>query len=173
MLTHSDIEAVNTYANPLLMEFVAGLWLVVAWNSRKLPSKQWGGITFVAAIAAFTAWEMLYGTQPLGLRALVWGVPATLIVEGLLIIEQSVGLVRSRFLLLLGNASYSIYLVNVFVVAATWRVMRHAPVWAFFVTAIVASIVGGVIFWRVVERPHTRLARHQFYRPTVMQAVRT
>ena len=155
------------------MEFVAGLWLGVAWNSRKLPSKQWNRIAFVAGIAAFTAWEMLYGTQPIGLRVLVWGVPATLIVVGLLTIEQSVGSVRSRFLLLLGNASYLIYLVNVFVVAATWRVMRHAPVWAFFVTAIVASIVGGVLFWRIVERPLTRLARHQFHRPTVTGGVRT
>ncbi len=173
LLTHSDIEAVNTYTNPLLMEFVAGLWLGVAWNSRKLPSKQWGGIAFVAGIAALTTWEMLYGTQPIGLRALVWGVPAALIVVGLLIIEQSVGLVRSRFLLLLGNSSYSIYLVNVFVVAATWRVMSHAPIWVFFVTAIVTSIVGGVVFWRVVERPLTRLARHQFHRPTVTGGVRT
>jgi len=167
LLTYSDNEAVNTYTNPLLMEFVAGLWLGVAWNAQKLPCKKWGGIAFFAGIAGLAAWEMLSGTQPLGLRALVWGLPATLIVVGLLTIEQRVRLVRSRFLLLLGNSSYSIYLVNVFVVAATWRVMNRAPILVYFVTAIVISIVGGVIFWQIVERPITRLARHRFHRPTV------
>lgn len=166
LLTHSAWAAVNTYTNPLMMEFAIGLWLGVAWDAKGLPSPRWGGAALLAGLAALVAWEFLSGVQPQGPRALVWGVPAMLIVAGALTIEQRRGLRRSRFMLLLGNASYSIYLVNVFVVAAAWRVLGHVSVAGYLVAAVVASAAGGVVFWHVVERPITRLARHWFHRPT-------
>lgn len=169
LLTHSAFEAVNTYTNPLLLEFAAGLWLGVAWKSDSLPRARWGGIVLLAGLTAFAGWEILFGTQPQGFRAFVWGVPATLIVAGLLTIEQRLGLMRSPFLLLLGNASYSIYLTNVFVAAAAWRALGHISLPGYFGAAIVASAAGGVMFWRVVERPITQLARRCFHRPAMAE----
>jgi exopolysaccharide production protein ExoZ len=173
LLTHSAYEAVKTYTNPLLMEFAAGLWLGVAWNAKRLPSARWGGLALLVGLTAFVAWELLSGVQPQSSRAFVWGVPAFLIVAGLVTVELRLGLVRFPLLLLLGNASYSIYLVNVFVVAATWRVLAHISVSGYFVAAIIVSAAGGVVFWRIVERPITQLARHWFHRPAIMKSLVT
>lgn len=166
-LIQSDFAAVETYTNPLLLEFAAGLWLGVAYNAERLTSARWGGVSLLAGLSAFVAWEFLSGVQPGGSRAIVWGVPALLIVAGLLTIERRHGLRRSPLLLLLGNASYSLYLVNVFVVAATWRVMSHQWLPGYFLAAMIASTVVGVACWRTVERPVTQLARHWFHRPAV------
>lgn len=170
LTTDSSIEAVDAYTSPLLLEFVAGLWLGVAWNRDWLPRATWGWAAVMAGLAGLAAWELRQGRQPLDLRPLVWGVPATLIVGGLLTVERRAGMTHSRLALLLGNASFSIYLVNVFVVAAIWRMLSSAPLPGYFVAAVVGSVVSGVVFWRLVEQPSIRLCRAWIQRPPPLAA---
>lgn len=168
LLTHSDYAIVNACTNPQLMEFVAGLWLGMARSANRLPHGAWGWAALLAGAAGFVSWELLQGIQPTHWRALVWGLPSALIVGGLLTIERRAGIVQSQLALLLGNASFSIYLVNVFVVAATWRLVGPVSVPGYFASAVMTSVVGGVVYWKIVEQPITRLARHWFHRPAPM-----
>lgn len=165
LMTDSSFAAVNTYTSPLLLEFVAGLWLGVAWNKNWLPRAFWGWAAILAGLVGLAAWELQQGMQPADLRPLVWGLPALLIVGGLLTIERRVGMAHSRLALLLGNASFSIYLVNVFVVAAIWRMLSPISIPGYFVAAAIGSVAAGIVFWRVVEQPTIGLCRTWIRRP--------
>jgi exopolysaccharide production protein ExoZ len=154
-----------TYTDPLLLEFVAGLWLGAAWQHRVLPSTVWGYAALAAGIGGFAVWQSLSSVAPEHSRCLVWGIPAALVVAGAVTIEARRGMPTVPPLLVLGDASFSIYLVNVFVVAAVWRLMERAPVPLYCTAAMIATAVIGIVFWRAVERPLTRAARHWVHRP--------
>lgn len=108
-----------------------------------------------------------------------WGLPIAL--------AWDAHIPRWRLFLLLGDASYGIYLTHVFVVAtvwrmfgalslsdgswikthggvnrnvvaATWRVLSLVSTPLYAAVALVASAAVGVAWWRWVERPLTRLA---------------
>lgn len=168
LLTRSDVVAVNSYTSPLLLEFVAGLWLGVAWQRGLLPRAAWGWAALLAALAALTAWELADGTQAIEVRVLVWGVPSVLIVGGMLTLERRLGMPRWRLGLLLGSASYSIYLLNVLAVGATWRLVGWAPLPVYYAAATLASAAAGIVLWWLVERPLSSAVRRWFHRPAPM-----
>lgn len=92
-------------------------------------------------------------------RALVYGVPATLIVAGALILPA----LNSRPLRLLGDASYSLYLSHWFATSAFYKVVSRVasgldPTVA-LILCVIACAIGGVIAWWVIERPLLRLSR--------------
>lgn len=92
-------------------------------------------------------------------RALIYGVPATMIVAGALILPA----LHSRPLRLLGDASYSLYLSHWFATSAFYKlVSRFAPgldPTAALILCVIACAIGAVIAWWLIERPLVRLAR--------------
>jgi exopolysaccharide production protein ExoZ len=165
MLIGSRFAAMDVYTNTLLLEFAAGLWLGYARQRRVLPPYAWGFAALLLGLTMLAAWQALDGSDPTGWRVLAWGVPAVLIVGGAVTIERRQGFARSETLLLLGSASFSIYLVNVFVVAAAWRLLGAWSVPAYCLAALLCSTAAGILCWRFVELPLTRRARHWLHRP--------
>ena len=106
------------------------------------------------------------GTSLATVRPLVWGVPAALLVLGAVALEGQVGRRLPGWLLLLGSASYSIYLMQSFVFPPMHFVLNqlmpglvHArPVGAgvlMMATGVVVTSVVGVATYLGVERPMT------------------
>jgi exopolysaccharide production protein ExoZ len=117
------------YTDPILLEFAAGMLL--ARNYDRLPAK--GGAAVLAlGVAALLSvpwvfpqlilWGPGAGEQGWIHRAWIYGIPAILIVGGALMLERQ-GRSTGR-LLLLGNASYSIYLTHFFVVLASRKLFE-------------------------------------------------
>ena len=79
-------------------------------------------------------------------RALSFGLPALLLVHGALTLEHRFDLRRLGPVLLLGDASYSIYLVHLTV----GRLFPDNMPWT---TAASAALLGGLLFHLMVERP--------------------
>ena len=97
--------------------------------------------------------------EPTALRTLVYGPFAAMIVAGALLFEKSGVVWNSRTLLLLGAASYSIYLVHSLMLqyaALAWReLFGAAPIAMPFVAAAgmaIAALVGVALYF-VLERP--------------------
>lgn len=93
------------------------------------------------------------------LRGLYWGVPALLVVAGAISMEDRWGRRSPRWLLELGDASYSIYLVHTFslpVVGMLLSRVHHGwtgEVSLSMVAALVFSTAAGEVTYRLVERP--------------------
>ncbi len=93
-------------------------------------------------------------------RFLLWGIPSALLVAGCVFGESngSVSAVfENRFILLLGDASYSMYLTHLTVYGLITAVYTR---WGFFLNGdlavfvqLFAAIAGGILFYRWVEVP--------------------
>ncbi len=158
-----------TLTSPLLLEFGAGLWLGYCWRRWPMvPARPRHRaairLAIVIAFAALPLSEAFWPTLP---QLLKWGVPAVVIVAGALALERSGAGVAHRGALLLGEASYAIYLGHPFVIKAISLLYArlHVDAWLLHVIAlcVTVAIVGivGVAMHLLVERPLVRLLRHR------------
>ena len=146
--------AVSVLADPLVLEFgagaVLGLWLLRAPSPappRRAVTAAW---LLLAAVATLALLALPAGTP--WRRALDWGGPATLLVAASLAVERSGRLRLPGWLLRLGDASYAIYLVHGFVLAALAAL--HLPAaWALLGAALGVSGGAGLAVHCWVERP--------------------
>ena len=144
------------WCNPIVLEFLFGMLLFEAWQSGRMP-----GIPLACILAIF-GFGVLLGT-PLGfyptVRPLVWGLPALAIVAAALALEDRWGRHAPAFLLLLGDASYSLYLTHTLVLPLVVAVFRrvHSPALLHSVVITLAgaslSLVAGLLCYQLVERP--------------------
>jgi hypothetical protein len=125
------------WANPIILEFVMGVWLAIGYvEGLRLPRPLC--IALIVAGVGLFALGYLHGYN-IGLqvghslipRAVGWGVPALLIVAGSILPSQpkEPGPI-ARHLANIGDASYAIYLFQVIAVMGLWR-LPHPMAGAF------------------------------------------
>jgi peptidoglycan/LPS O-acetylase OafA/YrhL len=158
------------WTDPLLMEFLAGVVLALAYR-RALPifSKGVGFLVLVLGLAIFSM--TVWGAPPVEgwLRPLKWGIPAVLVVWGALSTKLHDNVVVSIGKLL-GDASYSIYLFQAFALpglaVALKSVLkgRSIPVDLAACILLCAAVTASVGCWYVIERPIARLLSEAFQR---------
>jgi peptidoglycan/LPS O-acetylase OafA/YrhL len=152
------------FSNPISLEFCFGLCLALLY--RRYPYPVWmrtvapyfvGLGLLIAALAPL----IVPHTNTTGLpglpRLFAWGLPALLIVGASLELgapENAVG----RVMLLLGDASYAIYLTHVFVMIGYGWILKHHQFSNFPQILVVPFIVlmasgTGIVAHRYVENP--------------------
>jgi peptidoglycan/LPS O-acetylase OafA/YrhL len=153
VLVTPDWPAIALYCDPIVLELGAGLCLgQLAARGRQLPSAP-------AAIAFGVGFALLLGAPPLLPRVVSWGVPAALIVAGTIGLEPWFRRALPRWLLMLGDASYAIYLIHAFVLAALGAVLQrlNLPLTGSFAIAVILgrllSAAAGVVCRLMVEMP--------------------
>lgn len=147
------------YSDPIVIEFVFGM-LVAAWIMRGRRLSR--GVALVLAPLSFA---VLLSTEYLPgfsgeYRLLFWGVPGAILLFALLSLEgELTRLPFYRFGLLVGDASYAIYLVHGFVLTAVGLACSRlgysgmpATVGVMLVS-VTGSIVAGIGLHRFVEAP--------------------
>jgi exopolysaccharide production protein ExoZ len=138
-----------TYTSPYLLEFVAGMILAHGW----LQSEPRNSLPHSLFLIVFGC----YCIGGLHSRPMILG-GAFLIVAGCL--DPRIRAIQSRPLLLLGNASYSIYLFHPFVLEAlapTWvRLFPLATTLSsvlFVALAVLLSALAGCLCYWLIEKP--------------------
>ncbi|MDB5455853.1 MAG: putative acyltransferase [Caulobacter sp.] len=157
-----------TYTSPLLLEFLAGVWLGLAWRTGRLPSRRWGVAMMVLGLAMFVGVAAL-GLEVESARVVLWGAPAFLLVAGAVCVERSAGVGDHPWLRLVGDGSYSIYLVHGLAISAAVRLLALAGIdrgLALFLPAVAAALVAGVACYGLVEKTLMRIF-HRRSRPAV------
>ncbi len=148
----------RAYTSPLLLEFAAGIGLATAWRAGLMPRAALGATSLIAGFAVFAALQI--GVLPAsGVRVIDWGIPAFLIVAGALCLEAGGRVAKSRFGLLLGDASYSLYLTHGFVVSAFLWFFADASLWIRAPVCAVGSVAVAIAAYLWFERPLMRSLR--------------
>jgi exopolysaccharide production protein ExoZ len=114
-------------------------------------------------------WDALLGTV----------IPAGALILGAVAFERWHGVWRSRFLQLLGDASYSIYLTHIFTLGIARALWMHtgmtqptvfdAAVFAVF--SMTLTILGSILVYRLVEQPITAALQRLHNRSRQSRAV--
>lgn len=136
----SDHPLLNNAMHPLLLEFVMGAMVAKVILSGVTPSRFWmplGLILFLLGCMIGADYEI---------RALTLGLPLALVVAGL----ASRPVPESASLRLIGDASYSIYLLHYIPIFLAWQYIPKDSYWA--LTAA-AGIALGIVAFILVERP--------------------
>jgi exopolysaccharide production protein ExoZ len=159
------------WANPIILEFVMGVWLAIFYvEGLRLPRPLCIAL-IVAGVGLFALGylhEYNIGLQvghSLIPRAAGWGVPALLIVAGSILPSQPkepgpIG----RHLANIGDASYAIYLFQVIAIMGLWR-LPHPMAGAFkqflancydTVVALAGIVLVSIAIHNYFERPITK-----------------
>jgi len=147
----------QTWANPVMLEFLAGILIGRHVEALRRPGMAW---LLPLGFAAFLASGFI--DLP---RFIVWGIPAALIVAGTVALERSGKLPRSRWLGALGDASYSLYLFQIIPLRIVARIVARLPLLGLaqpallFVGGVVAAVIAGFLAHSLLERPLLRAMR--------------
>lgn len=143
----------------LNIEFMLGVgaaWLV---RSRAFEFHGLGLAVFGSAMAFGALWLM--GPEKSASLRLLMALGLALLIVGFAVHEQAVAVRWPGVLLVLGNASYSIYLVHNPLLSITQRVAgRLVMTWPVaMMWGVVLSVLAGWMYYRLIERPALRLFR--------------
>lgn len=158
------------YTDSIVLEFALGIGIGVVYKSGFKPP-----FLISIGIALLGVVIFMAGCQADLPRIVKWGVPASLVVMGFVLYEKCYTAPVIPLFRLLGDASYSIYLTNLFVITALSKVLILASdkiitpntygslvgIWGglFSLLTIFAVTLVGISFYRLVEQPILRLFR--------------
>lgn len=162
------------YAFPYLLEFLAGAWMAdraAVWTGGR---RGWILVALGAALFVCAGWlndarfdgRLIQGYFVVP-RVMLFGTASVLIVAGLVRVEKAGVRLVPRISLLLGGASYALYLFHTLALAAgnhlgfdAWaRTLQRPAAFAAYAALISAIVVYSVVHYRWLERPLHRLFR--------------
>jgi exopolysaccharide production protein ExoZ len=152
-----QLPALYQITRPWMLEFVLGMAIARAWlkGGLKWPAILCYGLIIVGTIDLFASWTHVLGEEA------DYVVPATLIVLGVVALEQGSGIAVHPLPALLGDASYSIYLSHFFTVALVkvvwtrlgWMQGGWMQAWSWALAAVLGSIVAAIATYYLLEKP--------------------
>ncbi len=158
--------ALEFYSNDIVLEFVFGMALAQLFLNGTLARVGVGPAWVAIGLGAIGVAVGAYHITEIP-RALAFGLPAALMVAGALSIEAGREVRRVQPFLIIGDASYSIYLAHLFPIALerfAWARLALPtegilPVVSFVGVALVGGACAGIACYLVVERPMLKVMR--------------
>jgi peptidoglycan/LPS O-acetylase OafA/YrhL len=161
--------------SPLTAEFMIGVVIGTLWRNRRTPG---AAVTLVIGVAGL-AFSIAYLAPAVSLatsvqldlwRVGIFGLPCAFIIYGLSGLENRHRIRLPSSFVLVGDASYAIYLSHVLVISAIGRALAlSAPAGGvrtsliLIAVGLIAANLGGVVLHLLFERPALR-SLHQFSR---------
>jgi len=145
---------------PLSLEFVAGIILAHLYE-RGLRT---GMPINAVLLAAATVWLFVApASDPYDFRRIfLWGPPAVALTWAVLACEEALPFYRFRPGLVLGDASYALYIWHPVVLAVFFRLIAHfhmtLSVWLTIPVVVLASVVASVVIHLLIELRTVRAA---------------
>lgn len=157
------------YANPLLLLFVGGVWLGSAYKKYEnyFQKSQISIVWMFATIILMTgfSWAVDKNSWPLYLQPIVFVLPLICVAVTLCCRFEPVNF-TSRFAILLGEASYSIYLSHIIFLAVLRKVVPADLLYGtvYFFAGFIGATITGLIIYKTIEVPLTNYIR-KFIKP--------
>jgi exopolysaccharide production protein ExoZ len=163
MLLHPG-HLLSFYTNPVVLEFLLGAAVGMSFESRRRPGPKLAGALTVVGLMSFLALGRL-GTE--ANRVLTWGLPLAVLVLGAVNLPLPRGSRIMRWAIVVGDSSYSIYLMQFLILPPAAAVLRHllgpgtGPLrhWVFVAGLVAAAIAAGVATYYILEEPLLRASK--------------
>lgn len=145
--------------NNIVMEFCYGMIMGLIFNKYKLKISK----TICLTLITLGFYLLTLNWNEFIPRSLAWGIPSLLIFIGFLYLKP----IKNSLLDLLGNASYSIYLVHVFSILICYRIFSKIGHINFKYTnelyviiCIIVSVIVGVLVHLIIEKRLIQLVKN-------------
>lgn len=149
---------ISFYSNPVLMEFIAGMFIAI--NRKKFfeLSEKYGALLLLLSMGFIVSSYDRAGFSWLNVLG------CTLLVAGSLPFESIVQSKSNKFFVLIGDASYSIYLFHGFFQRALFiilggKIASLADAVIYSVLALLIGTIGGILTYQMIERPIIRMLK--------------
>jgi peptidoglycan/LPS O-acetylase OafA/YrhL len=144
------------YASTMQLEFLFGMLLAASLHwARKIPAP----LAVLLAVAGFLP-LLLWNPPAVAVwDGLLWGIPALGVVTAAVALESPLGHRTPKWLLEIGDASYSIYLIHGFVVPIVCTLFaRYGGRGPYIlplalITSMIVATAAGDLAYRFIERP--------------------
>lgn len=149
----------NTYG----FYFIAGL-LIYKIYKKRLLDKVNNKILFITSLTSYSIMAY-YDQRLIGSRVFeTQGIPCTLLITSIIALEKSEKLKTNKifkFFMIIGDASYSIYLFHVFVFYGLQKTIfkAHPDSLLYSVTTILTSLLIGHTIHNYIDKPLTKFLR--------------
>lgn len=158
---HPTSVAFLFWTDPIILEFAFGLLLYTIWRKSRPSGPWWLVFSLVAVLLITLAW-----LQPRYPIHRIAAIPAAAIVGAILLTERSVR--YPKLLIVTGDASYSLYLLHLFIVIPAYALMAHAGVPLWIRVVLTPAILGvtilvAVVTFRTIERPSNSWLRARLH----------
>lgn len=154
-------SALQFYGNPIIFEFVMGIGVAMLVQRRWLLSAGWASAMTVIALAAMLTAN--FSNLVLS-RPVAFGIPAAFVVYGLCCMEIRGVLRNFKYLRIVGDASYSLYLTHVFTLVVCRLIFLHFfevdslyAETAFVALCLTLSVSVGIFIYYAYEKPTSGL----------------
>lgn len=146
-------------SNFILLEFIAGLCIALFYKRYGL--RQFGALSLVLGTVLLSL-SLLDNFKSLtDNRVVLWGIPSMLIVYGVIAIPQ----MKSKVGKLLGDASYSIYLIQTLSIPTFYKFLSVFNIESnndlLVIACLVTTALGGVSVYLLVEKPMISLLKRR------------
>ena len=170
-ITQADNPFIFFFGNGIVIEFLMGALAGLVFLSPvtvKPPVATFflatGAIALLAGVffgygsisEAWAVWNRSIVMQ----RVLMWGLPAALLVAGSVFKEKEKPVTNTgRWLILPGDASYSIYLIHIIILEALyarwsrWGLLYSIPPDVLIGISVLLTALSGCIFYKIIELP--------------------
>lgn len=164
--TRFEWDALTLLLSPYNLLFLFGM--VTAWGYARLSVGQaWLALSLGTAVFFAVGLAEVYGVATLNtaIRTWAYGLSGAAVIAGLAALDEMGRIRTPKLLVVLGDASYSIYLIHILAMSVAAKVLSVAglgavlPLWLSTVIIASGGVVAGVIVHFVFEKPAIRLVR--------------
>lgn len=135
---------------PILLEFLIGVY--IGWLYReKIKIKKprvW------LSVSLFIIFSNVFLDIDEAYRVIYKGIPSAILIYSLLSLESEYGCKYcNKYLIILGNASYSIYITHPFLYKGAIKLFGNLHPDLLILCSILCSIFGGILIYYAIEKP--------------------
>ncbi len=172
LFIQTDNKQWNFITSPMILEFAFGVFIAMIYKSKRYVPVTISLLLILTGVVMFLRLivfgygevsEVLFvlANKSVETRILLWGLPSALLSAGIIWLEKAkpewIG--KNKFLLLLGDASYSIYLAHPLCYAMLGSLLRrayflsHLPGDVLILIFVCLATASGILFHLYIEKP--------------------
>ncbi len=158
-ITLTVLSVIFFKLNGVALNFLLGMLVGLFWIKRR---------NFLSPVVSFffivIGFALIINTEsPDSFRALIWGVPSLLIFVGFLYYPE----IKNKILIRLGDASYSIYLIQVFSIPFFYKMVLLLNVknifmneFVYIFSCVLFSAIVGFLVYFYIEKPLGKITKY-------------